>query len=243
MTHNPQPFTYDWYRHLIDSLLQNGYNNISYSDGRHNTPSFILRHDVDNSLPKAVTLAQIENELHVRSTYFILLRSDFYNIASKHSLEMIDQIISLGHSIGLHFDEAHYDNMPNLNVPDVIMEECWLMGKIIGVDVTSVSMHRPSRETLEADYIIPGIINSYGNKYFKEFKYLSDSRRRWREPVMDIIKSRVYDNLHILTHPIWYNRQELNIKETLSRFIQEASVERYETEKDNITDLDEILKH
>lgn len=44
---------------------------------------------------------------------------------------------------------------------------------------------------LEADLQIPGIMNSYGRTFFHDFKYLSD--RRWREPVLDIIRSEEYD--------------------------------------------------
>ena len=40
--------------------------------------------------------------------------------------------------------------------------------------------------------MVPGMINGYGKVYFKEFKYLSDSRRWWREPVEEIIESGQY---------------------------------------------------
>lgn len=102
-------------------------------------------------------------------------------------------------------------------------------------------MHRPSKATLEADLQIPGIVNSYGRTFFHDFKYLSDSRRRWREPVLDIIRSGEYDRLHILTHAFWYHGGEESISETVGSFIRSANRERYAQMRDNITDLASIL--
>ena len=103
-------------------------------------------------------------------------------------------------------------------------------------------MHRPSPATLEADYDIPGIVNSYGKTFFRDFKYLSDSRRRWREPVEEIIRSGEQDRLHILTHAFWYHDTEEDISQTVGDFIRIASRERYARMMENITDLPSILR-
>ena len=104
-----------------------------------------------------------------------------------------------------------------------------------------VSMHRPSQATLESDLQIPGMINSYGQTFFHDFKYLSDSRRRWREPVEEIIRSGTYDRLHILTHAFWYHKADESITETVSAFIRSANAERYGQMQENITDLASIV--
>lgn len=103
-------------------------------------------------------------------------------------------------------------------------------------------MHRPSRETLEADYAFPGIVNSYGKTFFRDFKYLSDSRRRWREPVLDIIRSGEFDRLHILTHAFWYHEAEEDISRAVGNFVRSANRERYWQMMENITDLPSILR-
>ena len=84
---------------------------------------------------------------------------------------------------------------------------------MIGMDVESVSMHIPSQRTLEANYIIKGgkIINSYSNVFFKEFKYVSDSKMHWRENVYDVIESGKYQRIHLLTHPVWYNKNKYTL--------------------------------
>ena len=199
----------------------------------------ILRHDIDNSIEKAVTLAEIEAKLGVNSTFFVLTTSDFYNPASKKNLEGLRKIQELGHELGLHFDEMSYDDLDDVIV--AIKKEAKLLSDIIGTSITTVSMHRPSQKTLDANYEIPGMINSYGKTFFNEFKYLSDSRRCWREPIIDIIKSGRYDRLHILTHAIWYNDFEEDIHDTIKAFITSANQERYYQEKDNIKDIESFL--
>lgn len=78
--------------------------------------------------------------------------------------------------------------------------------------------------------------------FFHEFKYLSDSRRNWREPVVDIVKSGEYKRLHILTHAFWYETEEENQHDTIEKFVNNANRERYLQLKDNITDLESIMK-
>ena len=239
----PQPqFTYNSYRNLIYLLRGNGYAITSYHTWQETDRCVILRHDIDTSLEKAVELARVEQELGVSSTYFVLLTSDFYNTASKVSVEKLRAIQSMGHELGLHFDEKAYpEGAPEETVARILCERD-ILSSILGTPVTTVSMHRPSEETLEADLKIPGMVNSYGKTFFHDFKYLSDSRRRWREPVLDIVSAGTYDRLHILTHAFWYRDQEEDITTTVSDFINSANMERYEQMEENITDLALILR-
>lgn len=232
-------FTYKGYESLVNALKEKSYVFADYHDYERYSRCVILRHDIDNSIEKAVELAAIERELGVKSTFFTLVTSDFYNPGSKKSIEGLRKIQSLGHEIGLHFDEMAYTQINN--VPETIQKEGKLLSEIIGAPITTVSMHRPSSTTLEANYEIPGMINSYGKTFFNDFKYLSDSRRRWREPVLDIIKSGQYDRLHILTHAIWYNEVEESIHDTIKRFVTSANKERFMQESENIKEIESIL--
>ena len=232
-------FSFKGYSGLIKELKGREY----YFTDYHNYASFskcvILRHDIDNSIEKAVEIAELESSFGVKSTFFSLLRTDFYNPASKNSIAGLKKIQSLGHEIGLHFDEMAYDSVDD--VKTAIKNEARILSDIIGTQISTVSMHRPSQKTLDANYDLTPMVNSYGKTFFNEFKYLSDSRRRWREPVLDIIRSEQYDKLHILTHPIWYNEVEENIHDTIKRFVTSANKERYYHEAENIKDIQSIL--
>lgn len=235
-------FTYEAYRGLLALLREQGYAFRDYHNYEDAPRCVILRHDIDTNLNQALKLAELEAEEGVRSTWFVLLRTDFYNVASKAGQAALRCIQALGHEIGLHFDEVAY--VPALGQDEVvqnIIKECGLLSALLETHVSTVSMHRPLRATLDADYQIPGIVNSYGKTFFHDFKYLSDSRRRWREPVLDIIRSGNYDRLHILTHAFWYHETEKDITQTVGAFIRSANRERYRHMAENITDIGSIL--
>lgn len=238
-------FTYSAYRELLGLLRKQNYVFTDYHNYANFPRCVILRHDIDQSLSAAVQVAELEAEEGVRSTYFVLLRTDFYNAASKASQRALQRIHSLGHEIGLHFDEVAYSSatepLQAEQMLSLIPFEAELLSKICGVPITTVSMHRPSKATLEADYRIPGMVNSYGQTFFHDFKYLSDSRRHWREPVLDIVRSGEYDRLHILTHAFWYCEREQTIAETVGSFIRSGNKDRYRQVNENITDLSAIL--
>lgn len=232
-------FTFRGYSGLIDTLRDSGYDFADYHNYTEYEHCVILRHDIDNSIEKALTIAEIEHEHGVKSTFFVLLRTDFYNPASKKGLAGLKKIQTLGHEIGLHYDEMAYDVFDD--VVETIKHEAGILSDIIDTPITTVSMHRPSQRTLNSNYDLNPMVNSYGKTFFNDFKYLSDSRRRWREPALDIIKSGEYDRLHILTHPIWYQEQEESIHDTIKRFVTSANRERYTQEAENIKDIESIL--
>lgn len=195
-------------------------------------------------MEKALEMAEYENKIGVKSTYFVLLTSDFYNLLSKKNLDIISKIIKCGHDIGLHFDEMRYDEQEKTTtgIKLLIEREAQLLSEILGYNIKSVSMHRPSKETLDADYQFDnGLINSYSQEFFHSFKYVSDSRMCWRENVDEIINLNQHKRIHILTHAFWYNHEELTMKKIIQKFINEGKKDRYNILNDNITDLDSIL--
>ena len=236
-------FTYQAYQELLTLLKEKGYGFTDYHHYQEYPRCVILRHDIDNSLAQAVELAKVEHHNGIHSTWFVLLRTDFYNPASRKCQEQLRTIQNMGHEIGLHFDETAYGReLSPEEMYERVTEECKYLSMLLGREVTAVSMHRPSAATLEADLQFSGIVNSYGKTFFHEFKYLSDSRRRWREPILKIIRSGEYDRLHILTHAFWYHEQEESITDTVRAFVRNANQERYVQMTENITDIQSILR-
>ena len=87
-------FFYDSYRKMLELLIRNGYKIRGYENYKEDDKdkSVILRHDVDISLEYATRFSKIEREKKVRATYFILLSTDFYNVASRNSQSYIHEI-------------------------------------------------------------------------------------------------------------------------------------------------------
>ncbi|MDE7433427.1 MAG: hypothetical protein K2N34_16140 [Lachnospiraceae bacterium] len=232
-------FTLEAYAMLLRKLLERGYVFKNYKNWKEAEKTVILRHDIDSSLKKAVELSQIENQIReVGATYFVLLSTNFYNVHSRESKECIRRIMKNGGSIGLHFDETQYSISDETEMRKYIYKEVEVLSDIVGAKVDVVSMHRPSREFLTANMQFTGIINSYNKVYFKEMKYLSDSRRCWRENVEEIIEQSAYRRLHILTHPFWYmERVEIDLRRTLKSAILNASLEYYDNLNKNFQNL------
>ncbi len=151
--------------------------------------------------------------------------------------------MDMDHEIGLHFDEMNYPEIVGEKEAVVrkILNEAQILENALEIPIRVVSMHRPSKEILQENLEIPGMINSYSETFFRDFKYLSDSRRRWHEPVEEIVSSSKYNKLHILTHAFWYNDSEVGLRETLSKFVRSANAERYGFLLENFTNLDEAL--
>lgn len=65
-----------------------------------------LRHDIDNDVDNAVTIAEREAKLGIRATFFVL-HSDWYYFGengrpTRHVFKALSRISDLGHEIGLH---------------------------------------------------------------------------------------------------------------------------------------------
>jgi len=61
------------------------------------------------SLKKALNIAKFEYKNNVRSTYFVLLLTNLYNIFSNESNNILKEILMIGYNVRLHFDEKkHY---------------------------------------------------------------------------------------------------------------------------------------
>ena len=237
-------FTYDAYRSMLLRLLQKEYYICDYQDWKCYNKSVILRHDIDNSIERAVKLSDLEAEIiGGKATYFVLLSTEFYNVFSRKSREMLQHIICNGGRIGLHFDETQYEEGTDQNLVERIRNEAEILSDVLDYEINVVSMHRPSKQMLDSGIKIPGLINSYDKSYFSEMKYVSDSRRNWRENVEEIIEQENYSRLHILTHAFWYEQEDaLSTRNALLPFILNACLERYDNMNDNFRDLASEIK-
>jgi hypothetical protein len=176
----------DWdlddYADLLRAALAGGYRCAAFGDGPEARQIFV-RHDVDLSLDAALRMAEVESELAVTATYFLMTESVFYNLASREGVAAIERLRALGHRTGLHavFPDARLDERFD----------------------PVVSWHNPDPEYMTAP--IPGAINVMGERYFSAATYRSDSNQHWRsgDPRDDLRAGR-FPWLQLLTHPeIW----------------------------------------
>ena len=98
-------FTLRSYQSLLVAFQQAGYHFQTFQE-LMTTPcevkSVVMRHDVDELAWNALKMAQLENKLGVRSTYF------FRIVKQSNVPEVIRQIAELGHEIGYHYEDLAF---------------------------------------------------------------------------------------------------------------------------------------
>ena len=106
-------FTLYQYRHLLESLLQQGYQFLTFeqyceltssphrliASSPHHPKYIILRHDVDLKAANSLATALIEHELGVRASYY------FRVVPQSNQPDIIRAIAELGHEIGYHYED------------------------------------------------------------------------------------------------------------------------------------------
>lgn len=228
-------------------MKESSYSFANYINYREHEKSIILRHDVDFDLKKAACMARIEQQVlkeKSSAVYFVLVSTNFYNIFSKESKSYLKDIVEHGGEIGLHFDETQYDINTEEELKEYIKKERDILQILTGKEVNVVSMHRPSKKFLSSELQVENMINAYGNKFFKEMKYISDSRRNWKEDVEKLISEEKYERLQVLTHPVWYTKvQKKNIREAVKDEIIGAMEDKYINFKNNISDFDSVMAY
>ena len=175
-------FTIDTYRQLLIALKQNGYLFFTFQDyclGNAKGRYVILRHDIDKKPDNALSIAKLESDLGVKSTFYFLTVKDVFKP------DIIKEIEKLGHEIGYHYRDlvdakGNYEkailsfenNLFRLrsivNVSTVAMDGCpW--SKFDNLDIWK-----------KYDYKKYGIIGEpYFDIDFNTIHYMTDTGRMW----------------------------------------------------------------
>lgn len=215
-------FTEDDYSNLLSELISAGYDFVGYDEP--GTREVILRHDVDLCPVRALKMARIEAALGISSTYFFLVGAAPYDLLLPENRKAIEEIRTLGHDVGLHFDVRRYwdDEPATDDLVRQIESEAASLGRLTGGDpVPVVSFHVPPRWVLGVD--LPVFTNAYAPRYFEDITYRSDSNQKWRDgaPFVD----GPPETMQILVHPgLWHERDR-----TLDCILDEYRDGRYAT--------------
>lgn len=188
------------YQEFLSAFQDQGYDFVFFNELQSPEGQLVLRHDVDFDTSFALETARIEAAMGIKSTYFFLVRSNFYNILSPNDFENIQLIRDLGHKISVHFDPLIYDN-----VEEGLKQEVGMFQSCFQEEVDIISFHRPTEFFRNLNAPILGIEHTYQSKYFRDVKYFSDSTGVWRFGHPHASKEYIQrESLHILIHPIWW---------------------------------------
>jgi hypothetical protein len=168
------------YRELLDAAQAGGYR-FAFFDRPPEPGTVLLRHDVDLSLDAALRMAELEAEAGAAATYFLLTRSEFYNLDSASGVRAIEHLRDLGHRVGLHAVWPHVDRDDRFD--------------------PVLAWHNPDPEYMREP--VEGFVNVMEAPWADVYR--SDSNQYWRQGCPhEELRVGAFDRLQLLTHPeIW----------------------------------------
>jgi len=229
-------FSYTEYRNII-MLIKEHLPIHDFTDVlKFNHSKFcVLRHDIEFSIDRALTLARLEKELEVTSTYTVQLRNNTYNALSQKNIEAVQEIKKLGHHIGLH------QNPPKMNdneLVEYIQKDIETLEHYYRFEVDRFAFHRcgSNPKILEKYVEVPNKINCYAKEFFHYFDgnkpndlrvhYLADSNHQWKYGHPLYIDYTVYPlRMQLLTHPYSWSDEGYNNMSNFNRVIKERNNE------------------
>ena len=207
-------FTFDLYKTALENIFKNGFlitnstNFISLAS-KDNLPKklLLLRHDCERDLSKALEMAIIEKNLNVKSTYFIRVHSEYYNLNLKESFEHIKEIENLGMEIGLHYEPRYYHDI-GISFEDGIKCDVKFLNNILKINIKSISAHQPLLYPIDQNKLDQlKLVDMYTHPYLKKLKYLSDSGMNYRETSLNEF-FHIFNLVQFLIHPDFWNKSK-----------------------------------
>jgi len=168
------------YRELLQAAKAGGYR-FAFFDRPPEPGAVLLRHDVDLSLDAALATAELEAEAGAVATYFLMTRSEFYNLDSPSGTAAIEQLRGLGHRVGLHAVWPHVDRDERFD--------------------PVLAWHNPDPEYMREP--VEGFLNVMEAPWADVYR--SDSNQHWRQGCPhEELAAGAFERLQLLTHPeIW----------------------------------------
>lgn len=215
MAQDCSAFTVEAYGILLDKALAR-YRFVTYANSGGEDGRALWRHDIDFSPHRAVAMAEQEAVRGVRATYFVQLTSPFYNALEAGISVRLRRIADLGHCIGIHFEPVGEASEEQL------VFEAKTLSRGLKVPIRVFSLHNPTTydaTRFEAD-CVAGLINASAPVWRKDFTYCSDSNGVWRfRPLADVLNEPTSRNVHVLTHPEWWQEETMSPRERIRRCI------------------------
>ena len=203
------------YRELLRAARGGGYSWAGF-DRSPRAGDLILRHDVDLSLEAALAVAEVEAEEGAWSTWFLMTRSVFYNLASENGERTVERLRQLGHRVAHH---AVY--------PQVDLDERF---------DPVIAWHNPDAEFMRAE--IPGAVNVMSKAFFEPEHYRSDSNQHWRHGCPhDQLAGGEFEWLQLLIHPEIWAFEGATMRESMESFLEADRAARLEYLRHDRIDL------
>ena len=235
-------FSYLHYKEILEIALRSNYNFINFfefinkdkfekKDKFLNEKICILRHDIDYETEKIYSIAKIEYDLGINSTYFFQSCSKVYNSREKETVKIAKELFKMGHQIGVHLDLSWYQDISKQNILTYFNKEKTLLSNILDIDIIDIfSCHNPHKiKNFILDKTIQGVRHTYEPIFFSKIKYLSDSQGWYEGCICKIFKESKYYKIQLLTHPyIWDENPDKDFTHDMAKMISNKTKDLYD---------------
>jgi hypothetical protein len=207
-------FTLKKYNELLDAFKKAGYNFQTLEDFVLSPlpKVVILRHDVDSWPLNALQIAELENTLGIKATYY------FRKSPLSFKESIVKKIVEYEHEIGYHYEDLSVTNGNYEKAIKRFIENLSFFRNYY--PVTTISMHgRPlskydSKDLWEKyDYHSYGLLaEPYLDIDFNEILYLTDTGNRWdgdKYSIRDYVRSKYSYGIHNTDEMIKHIHQAL----------------------------------
>ena len=208
-------FSLEHYREILRAAGEGGYR-FAFFGSPPSEGDLFLRHDVDLSLEAALEMAELEADEGVATTYLLMTRSVFYNLASHEGERAIARLRELGHQVGLH----------------AVHPEVELDARFDPI----VAWHNPEPAFMTAP--IDGVVNVMEQTHFDPATYRSDSNHRWRSGCPhDELRAAAFPWLQLLVHPEIWVYPGSTMAATMQAMLDAQQAHRFALLRDDRIDL------
>jgi len=217
-------FSLELYAETLEKAKGLGYEFPTVSElkaGAHSRNRFLLlRHDIDVSPRYAHRMAELEHRMGVRSSYYVLLHSLYYNPAAPAHWGALRQIISMGFEVGLHYETDFFENR-GIDPLEGVLHDVAALEHILQTKITSVSQHRPASSTF-LEKLNEHFVDAYNHDLMHNVAYISDSGHKWRgKSLMDLLGET--QRIHALIHPVTWTFADCDMAATYRRAGEEIT--------------------
>jgi hypothetical protein len=195
------------YEELLQTVLSCGYRFVDFAglDPDSDERQVILRHDVDLIPRLAVDVAEIDARCGAAATFFFLPRSHVYNLFSANTCRSVTRIAQYGHAVGIHC--ALPEPVPDTEaaLADLVRRDAALARQAFSGIAPVFAWHSAPQAFFArwAGLAVPGFVNAYDDRFFKQITFVSDSNaRRSPDEIADMFRGGSHRKVQLLLHPV-----------------------------------------
>lgn len=165
--------------------------------GRPAREFLLIRHDVDITPWSAQTMAEVEHEEGVHTTYYFRLHAPYYNLFDSGSMNAVQAIAAMGHEVGLHYEPGYFLERGKDPVQGT-RDDIEIFEKAVGFRTHTIAQHQPAQGPV-LDEISKDHPCAYQPGLVRDMPYFGDSGFHWREGC--VCTKFHLPQVHTLIHP------------------------------------------